>query len=291
MLESLMNNSVIWSLLALCTILAIPLAIYTLIVGKKRKEISYYRFVRTIVEGGNSVVPELELLYNNKKIKDLSITKFVIWNSGNEVINRSDIVDVKPLQILTSQLDTIILDARIVGQSDETNMFTIKKSDEIKVEFGFDYADSGDGIVVQILHTGESSTLTVDGKIKGGKEFKNINRSTKQKRWERRNRKFRYIAMLGTEFMVLLVYGILWFAVEWCGVSKDILEWPYLSRGFAGKLLTSVLFLISVFLMGFVFLEEVKKTYHINIPNKLRIKIENEFEENINTTLVDILTK
>ena len=53
-------------------------------------------------------MPDLELKYKNEQIQELVITKYAIWNSGNEVLQRSDIVEIKPLQVSCTAENTRI---------------------------------------------------------------------------------------------------------------------------------------------------------------------------------------
>ena len=94
-LTELMQNPYAWAILSVCTIAAFIFAIYTWFVGKKKKEISYVYSTYEIIKMGNSVIPGVQLLYHGKDIADLTITRYAIWNSGNEVLNSTDIVATK----------------------------------------------------------------------------------------------------------------------------------------------------------------------------------------------------
>lgn len=174
MLDNL-KDSFFWSaILDFATLIGIPsffLAIYSLIKGKRKKEFSVSKDGYWIVKKGKKKIEKMNILFDGKEIDDLTITKFVIWNSGNEEIRREDIVSVKPL-LIKNIGKSIILDASIVVESDPTNLFAIKEIEPEKVIFDFENANKSDGIVVQILHTGSSDDLICDCKIKGGEEIR-----------------------------------------------------------------------------------------------------------------------
>ena len=137
--------------------------------GKRKKEFSYISNSHKIIEKGKNRIPQLELKYEGRDIDNLTITNYVIWNTGNEVINFSDMVAEKELKIYSSNTaNTIILDARIIEETEETNKFEIMQHKDEFVKIGFDYADPQDGIVVQVIHTGSAADLEIGCKIKGG---------------------------------------------------------------------------------------------------------------------------
>lgn len=179
-IQGLMENPYAWAVLSICTIVALIFAVYTWIVGKKKMELSCFHNTFRVVKAGKSVIPKLRLSYEGQAIDDLTVTKYVIWNSGNEVLNRSDIVRVCPLQIVCDD-NAQILDAQIIVQSDETNAFKILEKKDKCVKLEFDYANVDDGIILQILHTGDVTDINVECRIKGGKELRNLNHNIKKK--------------------------------------------------------------------------------------------------------------
>ena len=171
MLEYLMGNPIAWAILSLLSVFSTVFAIYTWIAGKKRKQFSVSCRSNEIIIAGKSNIDRLQIRYDDQDISDLSCTKFYVWNSGNTVLNASDIVSSRPICIKNTG-SAIILNAEIVRVSDETNNFVIKSSTEQAVEVSFDYVDHGEGFVMQILHSGDSKDLEMDCKIKGGSEPK-----------------------------------------------------------------------------------------------------------------------
>lgn len=275
---SLMNNPYAWLFLAFCTVAAFVFAIYTWIAGKKKKEFSYFSNSYKIIQKGKSSIPQLQLTYENRNIEDLSITKYAIWNSGNEVINTNDIVSERPLKI-TASSGAVILNTKVIVESEETNKFIIDEQQENSSTINFDYVDPRDGIVIQIIHTGEN--LEFDGKIKGGKKFKNLNKKGNSKKISRKAaRKIMTILLciegilitVMTCFVSLLSWGVI--PKELFNVSKSVDDVKIIDKALSVIMIIMVIFLI------YTLYDRVKRIHYINIPVKLRQKIEYEDFEN-----------
>ena len=150
-------------------------AVFSHFSHRKYKEFSYFRRTHQVIETNATATSKLKLSYDGKDIKDFSITKYAIWNSGNEMLNGNNIVEAEPLTISSKWNSIKILDAKIIGETEEANGFKICESDIKSVKLEFDYANKKDGIVIQILHNGKASYFNVNGKIKGGENLKNTN--------------------------------------------------------------------------------------------------------------------
>lgn len=171
MIERLMGNPYAWLFLALCTVASLFFAIYTWIKGKKTKEISIDNYTNEIVKMGKSPIKKLEMKFDGKAIQELSSTIYFLWNSGSDVINASDMVGKNPIKIICE--DEQFLDVKILKQSDESNSFQITDFNAANIEMSFDYMDSGEGVKIQTLHTGNVEKIQVEYKIKGGKPKRN----------------------------------------------------------------------------------------------------------------------
>ena len=175
MIEHLQNSPVVWTILTICSLLTIPslvFAIYTWIKGKQKKEFTISKDGYCIVREGKKKIKKVSLLFDGKEIEDLSVTKFVIWNSGNVDIRREDVASERPLMIHNTG-NANILDANIIVETDSTNHFSVDIIDSDRIIIDFEYANKKDGIIVQVIHTGDWDDLAVDYKIKGGEPVKN----------------------------------------------------------------------------------------------------------------------
>ena len=155
-MKELMNNPYAWLFLSLITIFSFAFAIYTWIAGKKAKELSNDYLSNDIIKQGKQPISKLKIEFDGKIINDLTATTFYIWNSGNEIINKADIVG-NSLKLVSDS--GAILDARIIKQTDESNEFRLITVSSSNIEFDFDYIDGGEGVRIQVLHTGSGKAI------------------------------------------------------------------------------------------------------------------------------------
>lgn len=158
-------------------VIGIVLAVVFYRKGKERKEFSYSLRSRTLIRKKKAKFEKLSILYGEKKIDDLCVSNFTIWNSGNKPLNASDMVASKELTI-TAIEDSRILDVEVIARSEKTNNFSVSHSDEHSAKILFDYVDAMEGVVVQIIHTGTNDSLGIDCKIKGGRPVKNYDKNS-----------------------------------------------------------------------------------------------------------------
>lgn len=272
-LEKLMQNPYAWAVLSLCTVISVLFAIWAYGKGKRKLEISYYSTTNEIVRDGKYLIPDLIVLYRDEAINNLTATRYAIWNSGTEVLNNSDIVASVPLQILNDDSTGNILDAIIIEQSEETNMFKVIEKTPQCIKINFDYANKMDGIVVQVLHTGAASSLKVDCKIKGGKAPKNVNNSFAESINKEKSRKANAIATAIAGIITVLIL----FGATFLYMLKDS---PYIPKEILEMLLQEpsrddyiMLFISIIVLAILVFFEAwimIKSAFYIKIPPKLR---------------------
>ena len=167
-----MDSPIAWTILAVLAIASFIYAIYCQHKNKEKKEFSYIQKSNSLIRKKKSKFDKLNITYNNQAVEDLCVSRFTIWNSGNKTLNSFDIVKTKELTIHAVD-DNKILDVELIKCSEETNQFEIKIIDDKTVKILFDYVDKSDGIVIQLIHTGEPSCMSIDCKIKGGKSIKN----------------------------------------------------------------------------------------------------------------------
>lgn len=179
MLENLMYNPIAWTVLSLATVLSLFFGIFTWIIGKNRKEISYVKSSFSVVESDNKNISKMKVLYDENEVSSIKIKKYALWNSGNQVLNHDDVVEPQMIKITSRNSDTKILDAQILGATDESNLFKINSSNEKEIIIDFNYVARGDGCAIQILHTGHNSDININCKIKGGQQLRCINPTSK----------------------------------------------------------------------------------------------------------------
>lgn len=214
MLKNMMGSPIAWGILSLFAVFSALFAVYTWIAGKKKKQFSLVCKTNEVIASGKSKIEKLFIQYDGEKIENLSVTKFYIWNSGNEVINKSDIVGSRPLSIICSE-PASILDAQIIKANEETNAFSIDETNNQRVIFDFDYVDQGDGFVVQILHTGQAIDLDLDCKIKGGKEIRDISSIKRPKTESKSEQAISFFIGIQPSIWGLITLGVsIFFAIQ-----------------------------------------------------------------------------
>lgn len=281
-LYELMQNPYAWAVLSICTIAALLFAVYTWCVGKKKKEFSCFYNTFAIVKAGKSIVPKLSLSYDGKSIDDLTVTKYAIWNSGNEVLNWADIVVASPLQIICND-KAKILDAKILVQSDETNMFKIIDKKDNCAKVVFDYANVDDGIILQILHTGEASDLNVECRIKGGKKLKNLNHKKKKDKDYKKQRK-KSVILMGADVCLVCVCYVFMVLAEFGIISKESLNGIFFVDSTINGIFMLIMLLILIIIMLILYAITLKRVFYIGIPTKLRKNIEYDNYGNTSAT-------
>lgn len=112
----------------------------------------------------------LEVLYNGEKQKNITNTKLAFWNAGSKTIKEEDIPSKSPLKIIIPE-GVKILDVEVIHSSHEANNFQINPPKELDngektIELSFEYFDSNEGGIVQLIHTGsKEETIKLEGKI------------------------------------------------------------------------------------------------------------------------------
>lgn len=213
MLEKLMNNPYAWLFLSVLSIFSVIFGVWTWLAGKQRKEISIQCKSDILIKAGKNQIKKLDVLYDGNPIADLTSSKFYIWNSGNQVLQKTDIVAARPITIRAKKAN--LLDVMVLRMSDPTNAFQINTVSEQEAKVDFEYVESGDGVLVQVLHTGNFLDLEFDCKIKGGNDVRNCTKEHKNRKILLRDKILDFVAneLAALVFVAFLVLGIGFFAV------------------------------------------------------------------------------
>ncbi len=156
-------------------IIGIALTIIFYFKSKRVKSPCYAIKSYNIIKDFVSKFEALEMRYGGQIIKNLTVSKIVFWNAGSETIDKEDIVKADPITINIKD-GYKILDQKIIATNNETNNFSLSGSiDQSNVNINFEYIDKNDGIVVQLIHTGNfDKDIKVQGRIKGAGNLKYI---------------------------------------------------------------------------------------------------------------------
>ena len=166
-----MNNPIAWLILSIVTVLAFIYAIYTQITNKERKELTYAQKTDTLIYNQEKSFEKISVFYEDKPIENLYVSRIAIWNSGNRVLKESDFVKDNLLEISLED-SCNILESNIIMNTEKTNAFKLSRTNNRKIIVNFDYAEKNDGIVIQMIHTGEKNDINLSCKIIGGQPIK-----------------------------------------------------------------------------------------------------------------------
>ena len=248
--------------MALLTVFSTFFAVYVWITAKKRKRISYSCVNNPIVLRGAEQIENLQVLYSGNEIPNLFISQFYIWNSGNEVISREDVVSSKPLCIRCDN-DSVLLHATVILTSEQTNNFSITCFDSNSVIIDFDYFEPGDGLLVQVSFSGTCSDLDFDCKIKGGDPVLNASRKDK----EQLPKATRVIQTV-SEWLPLSMAIIVGCLSSW-GISllKNSGTIPQAKSGLVTLLF--VIIIISTVPISYIIIKKLRQKSGLDIPKSL----------------------
>jgi len=167
-IESLSKNPWLIVLSAIITFASLIVAIIFYYRGRKvKKAKTAIRSINLFKEAADKI-DGLEITYSKTPVSNLTITKLAIWNDGNETINGNDIAPADPL-LIKIKGDYIILETKLIYTKNESNVLALHEIENGKqIAVTLDYLDKNDGGVIQILHTGYSSSdIEFTGTIKG----------------------------------------------------------------------------------------------------------------------------
>ncbi|MCD4664560.1 MAG: hypothetical protein K8R68_04750 [Bacteroidales bacterium] len=177
-LGSFINNPFFTLISLTLAVVGIILSIYFFKKGKREKKpcyaVAYFNLISKYVKEFS----ELDINYKGKPVDNLTISKFAFWNAGKETIRKKDLINDNPLRIKMKD-DFIIYGFEKLFESESTNNFDLELSkDKTEIIISFDYLDYGQGVLIRILHSGNTrNDLNLNGKIIGVLDLKKPNTS------------------------------------------------------------------------------------------------------------------
>ena len=150
--------------------------LFFFIFSKKRQRITYKIDTYHLISNKFNSINDnrLEIKYNSTRIKDLYSSTISIINSGNTVIDKSDLAPTKPISISTKGQFLLNKEENIYLNSTNkaSNISPIFYFDEVTNQcnhfvLDFDFLAKKEGIVFTLLHTDRINDLS--GELKDGK--------------------------------------------------------------------------------------------------------------------------
>lgn len=192
--KNFVNNHKFTFVASLASILSLALGLVIFFPAQKRPFYSVRSF--NLINDSSSTIENLDIKYkvcndNRQKedceleaIKSLTVTKILFWNGGRTKIDKTDIDD-NPITIAVLN-NHQILEAKLLHSSSDKTKFELEQTivpqnENNKTEsqktytINFAFLVSGDGGVIQVVHTGLSSKdITLSGYVEDSKLKENI---------------------------------------------------------------------------------------------------------------------
>lgn len=152
------------------TMVGLIITIFLPFVQRRRKKLSFQYSTNVLITNKLSEIEGLDICYNGKGIEQLSVSSFLIINSGNVTINNQDLYSGHELKIVPAKdSDVIIQYAKMVSQSRDIVDCNVLVKDN-STTISFQAFEKKDYVNINIYHTGDiSSSFDVVGIIKEGK--------------------------------------------------------------------------------------------------------------------------
>lgn len=184
--------------------------IVAFLIGKwyaKKHKISCYVDTREFFDLNKDLKKtDLQITYEGIPLKSLAQSYIYIWNSGNEIIDKSDLSTINPLQICLEDSDQVF-EYKVKKVTRDVISPSLKDNKKIN----FEYLDPKDGFVIEVLHSShDTKKLTVEGVVKKINHLK-MNKVKKTK--EDASEKQKKLKKIVTKITPIIAYIPLFFGL------------------------------------------------------------------------------
>ena len=141
----------------------------TYVLTRQRTRLAY-RYVgeRLLGLSTDGLPTDITVQYRGQEIQRLTRTFVVFWNAGEKTILAADIVEADPLRLKLRDNGSVLAATVLkVGRTVCQVEAKLIPSSSNEVSLGFAFLDSGDGAVIEILHTSEKRHPEFLGTIRG----------------------------------------------------------------------------------------------------------------------------
>ena len=187
--------------------------------GLQSKEPCWDVSDHNLIYNHKSLISDVKILYRDEQVDSLSVAKIVFWNRGRETIERRHIVPADRLRIVPGG-DARLLEVAIVATSRPGNEVTVSPSEDGReATIDFSYLDQGDGVVIQVVHSGSwMERPALQGTIMGVKAL----RGRASRRWP-----FRYLfwMLFLMVFIMAPLWALLFITTSWDSLNMS--RWIY----------------------------------------------------------------
>ncbi|MBK7380317.1 MAG: hypothetical protein IPJ03_15240 [Ignavibacteriales bacterium] len=170
-LQNIDGNTILNVISLFVGLLGILLAVIFFVKSIKKKipyyEVNSFNIISTKLE---KKINDIEIFYKGQKVTSVTVSKIVIWNSGNETIRKSDIPETNKFTIDIEE-DYEIYNYEILSITDSDCTLELKQETE-GIVLDFNYLEPNQGFVVKLTHSGNNSNcLSLTGKVIGGNKL------------------------------------------------------------------------------------------------------------------------
>lgn len=151
-------------------IFGIFIAIFFYLRSRKISRLAYQHDTTSIIGSADARFPnELEIYFDGKAVPRVTLERIVLWNAGNTTLRGSQIVKTDPLRFELRNSNASILKVNVLKHSREVNACSVtrRKDNQRIADINFDFLDPGDGIAIEIIHSGSSEDLEIRGTLIG----------------------------------------------------------------------------------------------------------------------------
>lgn len=150
-------------------ILGIAAAGITYVLSRQRSILAFRtRGIRLLGHDDAKLPPAVTVQHEGRNIPRLTRSLVVLWNAGERTLMGRDIVESDPLRIEFDSEAAILSVALARCSREVINASAIVATDRAGcVYVGFEFLDTNDGLVLEVLHSGQRRHPMVKGTIRG----------------------------------------------------------------------------------------------------------------------------
>lgn len=155
------------------------------LITRRRTSVGYVHLGEHLLGSASDALPSgIVVQYNGMSIPRLTKSILIFWNTGENTVRGSDIVEKDPLRLHIGD-DGKILSISVIRTSRSVNEFCLAPTPGLKANeaaITFDFLDAKDGVVVEILHTSTDRKPSIKGTLRGLPQgFRNLGQFTRPK--------------------------------------------------------------------------------------------------------------
>lgn len=194
-------------------VLGIGAAVFFYLRSRKVSQLAFQHDAITLLGASDAAFPdEVEIRFSGKLVPRVTADIIVLWNDGNTTFTASQIVASDPLRIELPE-NSSLLKVTVLKCSREVSAGSVVQQEDSHqiADIHFDFFDPGDGIVFEVLHSGNRNDLDILGTLRSMPAgIKNYGRA----RWftEQRTKQLPFpLDKLGLRFplMLMIVFGVI----------------------------------------------------------------------------------